>query len=486
MTNKVPSADPGDEKLLETFIRPEISDDIYSATVTILRHSTDAVFGIDHIEQFLNRNNITYGLKVEGLQEIVESVKSGPDGKEIVVARGAALEEGKDGSEDYRFNIKLKAGKIDEDKIDFKERGIINNVRAGQVLAVLNKEVPGKPGMCVDGKVIEPQPVNCVKIPTAGNNVTMHVEGNTYTYTTTISGHARLVFKEIQVNEDFIIVGDLDYTKGNIDFVGNVEIKGTVKSGFKVKAGGDVLIGGDVEPDALIQAAKDVTVKGTIKCGKEPGKIIAGRHVSARRVINSLIMAKGNMFVNEQFLESVVHCDGKFASSTAKIVGSKIEAISGIYVNTVGKEDSNASNQLDAGKAIEAVMRVEKIDAELENITNEKALLAKNVTKDVGYKDGDFSNLEVTDQDRIKRLGAARSKHMKTLNEQEEELKKEKEELLPRLKENPNAKITIKGCIYPTCYIRIGEKEIKVLDGKKGSCVIDGKKEEEPKKAENN
>lgn len=474
MAGETQFSDTEDIKTPENFIRTKISDDAYSATVTILKHNPDAVFGIDTIKQFLDRNNITYGLKDERIQEIINSVKSGPAGKKVIVAEGAAFEESKDGIEDYRFSKKLDAGKIDGDKIDFKERGLVNNVRAGEVLAVITKEVPGKPGMCVDGKVIEPQPVKKIKFPTAGINVSMFTKDNTFTYTAMASGHARLVFNNMQVNEDFIIVGDLDYTKGNIDFVGNVEVKGTIKSGFKVKAGGDVLIGGNIEPGAFVQAGKDIAVKGTVKCGKKPGKIIAGRDINAITVLNSLLEAGGDVYIKKQILESTVHCDGKFASSTAKIVGCRITAISGIFVNTVGLEDSNVENYLNAGKNIELAERFEKVKSELEKIKNEKALLAKNVSKNVGYKDEDFTKLDINEQDRVKRMGAARSKHMKMLKEQEEELLKEKEELMPNMKENPNATIEIKGCIYPACFIRVGKKEIKILDEKKRACVING------------
>ncbi len=463
-----------DTRSLDTFIRPSISSDAYTAEVTVLRHDPDAVFGNDTIRQFLSGNNITYGIQDEKVEEVIEAVKNGPDKKVITVAKGAPLEEGKDGCEDYRFRIKLEAGKIDENKIDFKERGLINNVKAGQVLAMVTKEIPGKPGMRVDGKVNAPREVKTVKVPTAGVNVTMSVKGNTYTYTADIDGHARLVFKEIQVNEDFILVGDLDYTKGNIDFVGNVIIKGTVKSGFTVKAGGDVLVGGDIEPEAVVEAANDVTVKGVIKCGKKKsGKVIAGRHVTARRAINSFIVAGGNVSVKEQIMDTVVHCDGKFASTSAKIIGCKIEAISGIYAHVVGIEDSSSTNYLYAGKSIEAIERVKKIDSELERIKNEKALLAKSISKDTTYKDSDFEHLDVSEQEKIKRLGAARSKHIKMLNEEEDGLQKEREELLPRMKTNPHARIQITGGIHPSCFIHIGDKEIRVLDKKKGACTLD-------------
>ena len=60
-------------KSLETFIRINTSSDAYSATVTILKHTPEAVFGIDSIKQFLRYNNIAYGLKDEGIGETIEA-----------------------------------------------------------------------------------------------------------------------------------------------------------------------------------------------------------------------------------------------------------------------------------------------------------------------------------------------------------------------------------------------------------------------------
>lgn len=478
----VASADaPVDSTVIEQlrslglFIRPKISADGYTAAVEILKNGQDAIFDIDHVKQFLERYNITYGLKDDGMKEVIELVKSGPSGKEVVVAKGSPLEEGKDGIADYKFQTKLIAGKMDENKIDFKERGLINNVREGQILAKITTHIPGKPGMRIDGEVVDPRPVESVKIPNAGINVSMFKKGNVYTYTAMIDGHARLVFQEMQVYPDLIITGDLDYTKGNIDFVGNIAITGTLKSGFKINAGGDVVIGGDVEPDAVIQAKNDITVKKTINCGKNTGKIVAGGSVSANRIVNSLIESKKDVFVKDQIVESVIYCEGKFATTFAKIVGCEIEAIAGIFVNNVGLEDGNAKNKLYAGKSVKVAERLEEIKSELERIKNEQALLAKGVTaqKEKGYHGKDFEKLDLNEQERIKRLGVARSKHAKMLKESKDELQKEQAELAPRMKENPSAQIKINGFIYPTCYIRIGEREINVVDEKKGACVLD-------------
>jgi hypothetical protein len=341
-------------------------------------------------------------------------------------------------------------------------------------LARIKAEIPGKPGIRIDNETLSPRPVKKVSIPTAGCNVSVFKDKNIYTYTAMASGHARMVFNEMQVNPDYIIPGDLDYTKGNIDFVGNVEVMGTVKSGFKIIAGGDVIVRGDVESDVIIQAKKDITVKNNINCGKNSGKIVAGGNVNAFRVVNSVIHAEGDVFIRDQIMESAIYCDGKFSSTWGKIVGSEIEAVSGIHVNTVGLDNSNAKNIIKAGKTYRFSDKLEKINSELEIVKNELALLAKGVSTgtEQSYQDKNFENLSIKDQERIKRLGMARSKHAKSLNERKESLQKQKDEILPNMRENPNAIIEIKGGIYPTCYIKIGKNDIKILDEKKSACIF--------------
>lgn len=461
-------------KFLSTYVAIKISPDYYSAVGKIRKVDKDAIFGIDHVKEYLKGYSITYGLINANIMELIENIKHGPLGKEILIAKGSKLQEGVDGEATYNFRIKLLAGKVGEDKIDFRERGSVNNVRSGQILARIVAEIPGKPGVRIDNEIIPAKPVKAVSIPTAGCNVSVFNDKNVFTYTAMVSGHARMVFNEMQVNPDYIIPGDLDYTKGNIDFVGNVEVMGTVKSGFKIVAGGDVIVRGDVESDVIIQAKNDITVKKNINCGKNPGKIIAGGNVNAFRVVNSVIKAEGDVFIRDQIMESTIYCDGKFSSTWGKIVGSEIEAVSGIHVNTLGLDNSNAKNIISAGKTYRYSEKLDKINSELEIVKNELALLAKGVSAgaEQSYQGSNFENLSVKEQERIKRLGIARSKHAKSLNERKEKLQKEKDEILPNMRENPNAIIEIKGGIYPTCYIKIGTNDIKILDDKKSACIF--------------
>lgn len=237
-------------KVLDDVFQVQISEDGFRASAVVRQNHPPVQTTAAEIKQFLAKNKIIYGIKEKALEELMKQLQPNSIKKNLVVAEGKPMVEGKKGFVDFKFRTKILAGKENEDKIDFKERGLINNVKEKDLLAVVTPEVPGVPGMRVTGEAVPPAPVNPVKKPGTGLNVAVSPDGNTYT--STIMGNARLVFKEIQVTPDFIVKGDLDLTKGNIDFVGNVLITGSVASGFTVKAGGDVVIGGSVEPDAVI------------------------------------------------------------------------------------------------------------------------------------------------------------------------------------------------------------------------------------------
>jgi len=464
---------------LDFLLRLFIEDDGYSASVMIkaLDESEHAFIPMD-VTDYLRRNSVGYGFDLKNIEEVLKKIKTGPVKEKISIAAGKRPIEGEDGSEEYRFRTKLMVGAQTDQRTDFRERGLINNVRPGQVIAVITKEILGKPGFKVTGEKVEPRKVRRVKMPKCGINVEVYHEDRTDTYVSMIAGNARKFFNEIQVTRDFIVNGDLDYTKGNIDFVGNVGIYGDVKSGFSVKAGGDIMIDGNVEHNAKVSTPKNITVKKTIRCGMENGMFEAGGDVTAHAIVNSKIYSNGSVFVKDYIGDSEVYCDGVFASSWGTILGSTIEAVGGISVNKVGKKDGVAKNELYSGKSSFSMKKLEKGEEEMLNLKNEMALIAKKVS--IEHEEGGGDTGSPTDQDRIKQIGAARSRHVKQINERMEELEKEMNEYRRRCSVNPDAQIIVKGTIYPPVSFCNGNNEIKINDDEQEGLILEYKGDEEP------
>lgn len=440
-----------------------ISKDKLSATATITETPQDKSAISSDVVDALRDAGVSTGYKLLEINKLLKSLNGGIVGESFVIAEGKPREEGKNGSEEFKFRTKLLIGKEGEQRVDFKERGLINNVRQGQVLAILKPHKVGKPGLLVTGEKDEPNIVKHIKILKAGMNVDRYEEEDKITYVAMIKGHARKVFDEIQVCPDYVVPGDLDFTRGNIDFVGNVDVIGDIKSGFKIKSEGDIMIGGDVEPEANLEAGGNITVRGSIRSGKKSENVFCKGDITAGNIINSYVKCDGNVYLKELLSDSIVFCKGKFLSSWGVILGSSIEAIAGIIVNNLGKDASNSKNIIYSGEAYLTQERVNSIKEKLEDCNSQLALITKQVSieKESGSKNENDA--------RVKNIAKARAEHAKQLMDEIEKLTEELESLKPKLITNRNAKIDIKGRVYPTCIIKIGDNELNVLEERLGS-----------------
>ena len=456
---------------LEMLLGVLIEDDGYQASVRIRQTDPKTGFTTMDLADFLRRHSVAYGFEMNRFQEVLDKIKSGPENESIPVARGKKVVEGKDGNEEYRFRTRLLVGAQTDQKTDYRERGLVNNVRPGQVIAIITKEIPGKPGIKVTGEKIDPPPVCCVTVPKRGCNVDVYTENRTATFVAMVAGNARKLFDEIQVTKDFIINGDLDYTKGNIDFVGNVGIFGDVKSGFTIHADGDIMISGNVEPNAKVVAEKNISVKKAVRCGMENGAFYAKGDISAGTVINSRIEAGGNVFIKEYLSDSDVYCEGVFASSWGTILGSTIEAIGGINVNNIGKENSLTKNALYSGKSVLSAERLKKIEDELANLKNEIALVAKKVS--IERQEGSADEMDARERDRVKQIGIARTAHIKQSKECIAELEEEQRYLQGRYRINPEATMVVKGKVYPTTLLCNGARELSIIEHEQAGVKLE-------------
>ena len=73
---------------------------------------------------------------------------------------------------------------------------------------------------------------------------------------------------------------------------------------------------------------------------------------------------------------------------------------------------------------------------------------------------------------RVKNLAKARNEHARQLKEDIESLTEELKTLSPKLTTNKDAKIEVKGKVYPTCTIKIGDKEVSAIDKSLGPQTL--------------
>lgn len=169
------------------------------------------------------------------------------------------------------------------------------------------------------------------------------------------------------------IGGNVDFSTGNINFVGDVHIHGDVSSGFSVRTIGDITIDGVVEA-AEIEAGGDLVVsKGIL--GDSRAMIRAHHDVYAKYLENCTVHCRGNL-QTDCIVNCDVYCDGEVSvrSGRGTIIGGRIRAAQGITCKIVGSKSESVTSVFLGGQPFadfekeSLLLNIKKQEAELERL----------------------------------------------------------------------------------------------------------------------
>ncbi len=283
------------------------------------------------IDNALREAGINFGVDMQFLQKFKnEPVYS----REYVVARGVAPVGGIDGKIKYDFAVKLDAHpKLREDgTVDYRDLGIVSNVRKGQVLAEITLPTKGSDGMTVKGQKMNPSPGRQVNYP-AGRNTEL-IENGTKLIST-IDGHVGLDGARINVVDTFIVPNDVDNSTGSIKSVCNVSVCGSLLEGFAIEAAGNVDIGGAIEGGS-VKATGNVIVHGGV-VGRGISKIECKGDFTSTFLENCEANAGGSLKA-ESIMNSNVKCGGKLELNgmRAKLMGGRCVIGQDLIANSIG------------------------------------------------------------------------------------------------------------------------------------------------------
>ena len=213
----------------------------------------------------LELEGVTFGIKEDVLQELVESRKYNQD---VLIAEGKPAVKGTDGYVEYHFEREGEhVHKKDEyGRVDHYDLGLFQSVVEEQLLATLHPPVKGHAGLTVVGDVIPEVPVQEAKI-SAGRNARLSPEGDKIY--SEINGLVKLVGGQVSVDPVLEIKGWINGDTGNIEFVGDIIIRGGVEDGFTVTATENINIENAVGK-AHVEAGGDIYIKGGLM-GKTEG-----------------------------------------------------------------------------------------------------------------------------------------------------------------------------------------------------------------------
>lgn len=445
--------------LLERNKRP-VESECYKVTITPDKMQVYAKFyaaseGGDEVTageilRDLAAKGIKCGIKEDEIRQFLQHKEYCED---ILIAEGVPPVQGRDAYIDYQFNTDKKAKPTlkEDGSVDFFNLNILNHCKKGDVLAVLHKEEPGKDGSNLFGERIKPADVKTAVLK-FGNNIELSEDG--MTITSLVDGHVELVEGSVFVS-DMLVVENVDNSTGNIDYEGTVQINGNVTTNFEVRAHGDIVVKGVVEGAVLHADGNIVIARGMNGMGK--GTLYAGGNIIAKFLENANAQAEGYV-ASESILHSRIMAGGEVNVDGKRgfITGGRVSAAGGINVKTLGSE-MGADTIVEVGADPKIKNRIAQLQKLIEEDTKtlqtiQPVLVAakQKITQGIKLSQDQLKNMQS--------LAIANQQKSEALAANQTELN----ELMEQAGNTTEARIRVKGMVYPGTKVCIGDVSMTV------------------------
>jgi uncharacterized protein len=349
---------------------------------------------IDALLSALAAEGIVHGIDNASLMERVK-LADRPGGwqGDLPFARATPAVAGTDSRLEFDFDIRQKPGKLrDDGSIDLRQRNLVRNVKAGQLLARIEPATAGRPGRTLAGEVLECTGGKDLEV-VVGDNV--RVDEGTGGFFSEIDGVVSYEKGCISVRSLFTLDGDVDYLSGDLEVDNDLCVTGTVRSGFGISAGGNVTVVGNIENGAILKVKGDLAVGGGI-LGEKTRVGIAG-DLRCQFIQNASVSARGHIWVGSYVRNASVRCG---ASLTVERGGGRLGgSITG------GRSSAGESIRLHSAGSIAdtptvlAVLGDMPMQKRLERLAQERAFCDGNITKMLRTL-----GLEIPDAESVRRL----------------------------------------------------------------------------------
>lgn len=433
-----------------------VSQNKMEASVMMLAPKGGRHVEVEDVMAALAREGVRHGIKKDVIENIVMQQWYS---EKVAVAEGIPPEDGQDGKITYLFETETSGPKptIDEEgEVDFYELNVIQNVRIGDPLAEKVPPMPGKNGANVFGEPIPAKPGKDVPFP-IGKGVTFSKE-NPNMIVAQIAGQPRLQQNKIHVYPVFEVQGDVDFSTGNINFVGDVIVRGGVLEGFVIKADANITVFGPVA-GSILEAGGNVVLQRGMH-GQDKGIITAGEDVNAKFLEHTTVKAGGNVFASDGIIQCSVTakkniiCQGK----KGMIIGGRASAGEEVRAKVIGNYLATPT-EVEAGGS-------PKVRDELRQIEAQKKALKLNLDRtEKGVKSLKLVQerqgaLPPDKKDLLLQLTRAQFHLMGQLKK----LEQREEELEEILSSSYKGKVTISENIYPGVKLIIKQAVLHVRD----------------------
>lgn len=326
---------------------------------------------INMLNDIIKQAGISYGLKTDILEDLANHPVFDID---IEIASGREPVNGEDGKIQYMITRSSVVPKLLPDgRVDYQDLGIVSNVKKGEILAKIILPTKGVNGIDVFGRELKAKDGRAV-IPPIGKNVVL----NGQDIISEIDGQPVWVGGKISVFQQFEVKGDVDYSVGNIDFIGSVHIHGNVNMGFKIKAKGDIIIDGILDSSELLGEGNIIVKKGIQGEGK--GLIKCKGDLTTKYIENCEIEVDGSIYC-EAILYSKIMCDNGIyvKGKRGVIINSVIKAKNEVVANNIGSP-MYAHTEIEVGFDPEIKAKVINVKNNIDHLNEELSKINKIIS----------------------------------------------------------------------------------------------------------
>lgn len=408
----------------------------------------------DMLTRVLDDNKVSYGLEKELLEELPE--REDRYFHLFLAARGEQPINGTDGNVIDLFprSVQIKAAVDEFGKIDYTSLNLVQNVKEGELICRIIQPTAGMPGISVFNREVTAKDGRPVSAP-MGRNTKLTEDGSALT--AACMGHVEFSGRGFQVNPVLDIAENVDYSTGDINFLGDVHIHGDVCSGFDVRATGSIVVDGVVGASTIESGGNLTLVKGVQ--GNEQAVIRSHRGIFAKFLENSRVYAKENLMA-DCILNCQVYSDGEIVACSGRgvIIGGSIRAAHGINARIMGSRTECLTYVSVGGMPCE--------DSEYENLAEEVWKLEEELERTADQPEG--------------KAKASRMSKLREKIQADQARMEQFQQDLNRIKDGDQEKGAGRvefGVAYTGTVIRIGEAVLR-LEKEERQCtarLVDGK-----------
>ncbi|ASA22236.1 DUF342 domain-containing protein [Paenibacillus donghaensis] len=433
---------------LNQYMKVSFSEDKEIAYLQFSKKEEGFACTAEDLESFLRSHNIVLGIQ----NDMVRRICSNPEeyfASRVPIAIGEPAVNGTDGRMVFAMDLGEDRKPLEkaDGKVDYKDLVRLHNVIRGQLIAQIIPPQPGKPGKTVTGEPLAFKPGKEARFKIGKNVLIDNEETSMYA---AIDGLVTLTEKgKINVFPVYEVNGDVDYSTGNIDFVGTVVIRGNVLTGFTVKSAGDIRVVGGVEGAELISGGSIEITGGII--GYNKGLVRAAQNVKVSFIQDGNVTSGEDVVVSQSIMHSNIRAGRDVICNGAKglIVGGTIQAGERVIARTIGNSMSTTT-VIEVGVVPELRNEINDLRQQLRQLLDNedktsKALYLLNQLANNGQLSPDKVALRV-------KLNATKQSHMR----EEKRIKERVLEIERMLEDTGRARVEVIKTIYGGSKIVIG------------------------------